>query len=113
MQPLRREVEAPRRAAGLWAPIAALLGASAVTLIAGIAVTARPPCRPRAAPTVRVEPVAAPVIVEVPADPDSPCGQRVWRATPDGEAEQFEDCAQQGGRGLGSRGSADGKIVRK
>jgi hypothetical protein len=116
MQPLRREVETPRHAAGLWAPVLALISATMATLVVGVAVTARPVVRrapeppPRAATVQRVIAPAAPAAV--PDEVHPICGQKVYRATPDG-AELYEECAQQRGRGVASGGSADGKIIRK
>lgn len=112
MQPLRREVEVPRHAAGLWAPVLALISATMATLIVGVAVTARPvvrrPLPPPPAATVPRVIAPAPVADEV----HPICGQKVYRATPDG-AELYEECAQQRGRGVASGGSADGKIIRR
>ncbi len=113
MQPLRREVEVPRHAAGMWAPVMALISATMATLVVGVAVTARP-MAPRAAATAPPVEVAAPVAAPAPVTPAAHpiCGQKVYRATPDG-AELYEECAQQRGRGVASGGSADGKIIRR
>jgi hypothetical protein len=118
MQPLRREVEVPRHAAGLWAPVLALISATMATLIVGVAVTARPVVRPERPPPPRTglklvlpagtAPAPSPAAGEV----HPICGQKVYRATPDG-AELYEECAQQRGRGVASGGSDDGKIIRK
>lgn len=118
MQPLRREVEVPRHTAGLWAPVLALISATMATLIVGVAVTARPPRHPG---TVAPAEVVTPAVAPAPAAPEVHpiCGQKVYRATPDG-AEVYEACAarqrrvdpaQQRGRGAASGGSADGKII--
>jgi hypothetical protein len=113
MQPLRREVEMPRHAAGLWAPVLALISATMATLVVGVAVTAKPlapqdPIKQQPPPAAAtVERVIAPTPEVHPI-----CGQKVYRATPDG-AELYEECAQQRGRGAASGGSADGKIIRR
>jgi hypothetical protein len=43
IEPLRREVEPPRTAAGLWLPFMALASAAMLTITSGIAVMTRPP----------------------------------------------------------------------
>jgi hypothetical protein len=43
VEPLRREVEPPRTAAGLWLPFMALASAAMLTITSGIAVMTRPP----------------------------------------------------------------------
>lgn len=47
---LRREVEPPRTAAGLWMPFMALASAAMLTIVSGIAVMTRPPRAQMAAP---------------------------------------------------------------
>lgn len=109
MQPLRREVEAPRGAAGLWAPIVTLMCVAMATSIVGVAVTARPP----RARVIEQAPRPQPAIQIVQPVPEQ-CGQKVYRANGDGQAELYEICAiQQRGRGVESAGSDDGKIIRK
>jgi hypothetical protein len=92
---LHREVEAPRRSAGTWGPIMALAGAAMITIMSAVAVTARP----RHVRLERVEqaPRRTPAAADREAVKPPPllCNQRVWRASPDGRAEQFEDCALQ------------------
>jgi hypothetical protein len=50
---------------------------------------ARPPRARVVVPAFRIDADASPGTVGRPEI----CGQRVWRASPDGRAEQFEDCA--------------------
>jgi hypothetical protein len=92
--PLVREVEFPRRAS-IAGPILALIAAVMVTFMTALAITARPPrqARPRHIDH-RTEPVLAPVLAPATVTPPPAiCGQKVYRANPDGRAEQFEDCA--------------------
>jgi len=87
---LRREVESPRTG-GVWGPVMALVGSAMLTVMSAVAVLARPPHTPPAMDGAQVEvhrPMVTPAQVRVEA-----CQQRVWRANPDGHAEQFEDCS--------------------
>lgn len=106
--PLVREVEFPRRASA-WGPILALLAAAMVTIMTGIAVTARPPhparahvIDHRALPAAVIAPAEAPVVpastrhpaINAAATPDHDrCGDRVRRATPEGDVAAYEACS--------------------
>lgn len=88
--PLQREVEAPRTVTR-WGPLLVLTSGAMIAIMSTAVMTSRP--------RVTVRPVEidhrSPAVDRgrVTPAPAELCAQRVWRAHPDGRAEQFEDCA--------------------
>lgn len=100
---LRREVLSPRGPLGLWAPVMALGATAMLTLVSAIAVMAP---RPHHLGTI-VHEAPAPVtsraeLVVMAADVEAQvrtldrqrelCRGPIYRATPDGRAESYEEC---------------------
>lgn len=91
---LRREVEAPRSAAGLWLPFMALASAAMLTIVSGIAVMTRAPRTVLEAPEEsRRQELETLERAQSRRDQQRVlCRAAVHRGSLDGEAQPYDEC---------------------
>lgn len=91
LEPLRREVEPPRTAAGLWLPFMALASAAMLTITSAIAVMTRAP-RVRLIEPAEVDALVREASAPMDAQPRVMCRAPVHRGNVDGEAQPYDEC---------------------